>query len=99
MDWSSTIKGFTAYLLLERSLSKNSILAYEQDVGKLASFFSEEERAKGPLTLTYQDLIDFIIYVNEIGLGARSQARIISGIKAFFRYMLLEDLGILNQIH
>ena len=92
MDWSATIKGFTAYLLLERSLSKNSILAYQQDVGKLASFFSEEDRDKSPLTLTYQDLIDFIIYVNEIGLGARSQARIISGIKAFYKYMLLEDL-------
>jgi len=92
MNWSATIKGFTSYLLLERSLSKNSILAYEQDVDKLASYFSEESRAKGPLTLTYQDLIDFIIYVNEIGLGARSQARIISGIKAFFKYLLLEDL-------
>ena len=92
MDWSSVINGFTSYLLLERSLSKNSILAYEQDVQKLAEFFSHEAQLKNPLSIQYQDLIDFIIYINELGLGARSQARIISGIKAFFRYLLLEDM-------
>ena len=92
MDWNSTQKGFKAYLLLERSLSKNSIIAYEQDVYKLASFFSQESNTKNPLVLEYQDLLDFIIYINELGLGARTQARIISGIKAFYRYLLLEDL-------
>ncbi len=91
MDWNSAMKGFKAYLLLERSLSENSILAYEQDVHKLANFYSEESRSKNPTTLNYQDLLDFIIYVNELGLGARSQARIISGIKSFFKYLLLED--------
>ena len=92
MDWASTINGFKAYLLLERSLSENSIIAYEQDVQKLAEFFSLEPRLKNPLGIQYQDLIDFIIYINELGLGARSQARIISGIKAFYKYLLLEDL-------
>ncbi len=92
MNWSTALKGFTSYLVLERSLSKNSIAAYEQDVQKLAFFFEKEENRKGPLSLSYQDLVDFIIYVNELGLGERSQARIISGIKAFFKYLLLEDL-------
>lgn len=92
MDWKSAIKGFKDYLLLERSLSTNTILAYEQDVLKLASFFSQENTLKNPLQLKYQDLIDFILFINELGLGARTQARIISGIKVFFRFLLLEDL-------
>ncbi len=92
MDWKSAIKGFKDYLLLERSLSANTILAYEQDVLKLASFFSQENTLKNPLQLKYQDLIDFILFINELGLGARTQARIISGIKVFFRFLLLEDL-------
>lgn len=91
MDWKSALKGFKAYLMLERSLSENSILAYEQDVTKLAQFFSEENKKKGPLNIQYQDLIDFIIYINELGLGERTQARIISGVKAFYKYLLLED--------
>ena len=92
MDWNSSINGFKAYLLLERSLSSNSIVAYEQDVLKLSQFFNREEMSKLPLQINYQDLVDFIIHINELGLGARSQARIISGVKAFFRYLLLEDL-------
>jgi integrase/recombinase XerD len=92
MDWNSSLSGFKAYLLLERSLSKNSIAAYEQDVSKLAHFFTLEEHSKGPLTIKYLDLVDFIIYINELGLGASTQARIISGIKAFFRFLLLEDM-------
>lgn len=91
MDWKSALKGFKAYLMLERSLSENSILAYEQDVTKLTQFFSEENKKKGPLNIQYQDLIDFIIYINELGLGERTQARIISGVKAFYKYLLLED--------
>ncbi|MCL4107837.1 UNVERIFIED_CONTAM: hypothetical protein GTU68_027222 [Idotea baltica] len=92
MDWNSGINGFKSYLLLERSLSKNTIEAYEHDITKLSTFFSSENNIKSPLLLTYQDLSDFIIYINELGLGARTQARIISGVKAFFRYLLLEDL-------
>lgn len=92
MDWNSTIIGFKSYLLLERSLSKNSIIAYEQDVLKLSQFFLKEENSKKPTDISYHDLVDFIIFINELGLGARSQARIISGIKAFYRYLLLEDL-------
>lgn len=91
MDWNSALTGFTSYLALERSLSKNSILAYEQDVVKLSTYFSNED-GKGPLTVSYKDLVSFIIYLNELGLGARSQARIISGVKAFFKFLLLEDL-------
>ncbi|WP_235299200.1 site-specific tyrosine recombinase XerD [Portibacter marinus] len=92
MDWKSSIIGFKSYLQLERSLSANSVIAYEQDIQKLASFASQENINKTPLHLDYNDLVSFIIYVNELGLGARSQARIISGVKAFFKYLLLEDL-------
>lgn len=92
MNWNSTINGFKAYLTLERSLSKNSIAAYEQDVQKLAGFFSEERNSKNPRSLKYEDLTDFIIFLNDLGLGARTQARIISGVKAYFKYLLLEDV-------
>jgi len=92
MDWKSAINGFTSYLQLERSLSKNSVIAYEQDIQKLSAFSDQESISKGPLQLDYNDLVGFIIYVNELGLGARTQARIISGVKAFYKYLLMEDL-------
>lgn len=91
MDWKSAINGFKAYLLLERSLSQNSIIAYEQDIAKLASFFTSENKEKRPEDIKYEDLIDFVIFINELGLGGRTQARIISGIRSFFKYLLLEN--------
>jgi len=92
MDWNSAINGFKAYLMLERSLSENSIIAYEDDVLKLFQFFESEQNGISPLNVKYEDLERFIKWINNIGLGARSQARIISGIKAFYKFLLLEDL-------
>ncbi len=92
MDWNSALNGFKAYLMLERSLSENSIVAYEDDVLKLFQFFESEQSSISPLNVKYEDLERFIKWINKIGLGARSQARIISGIKAFYKYLLLEDL-------
>lgn len=92
MDWKAAINGFEEYLMLERSLSQNSIEAYLSDVQKLEEFQNRQEQHKSPNKITYQDLISFIIYINEIGLGASSQARIISGIKAFYKYLILEDI-------
>lgn len=78
------------YSRLERGLSKNSLQAYERDVDKLAQFF--EPLSKSPDQLLLKDLQNFIKWLNELGLAARSQARLISGIKAFYRYLLLEDI-------
>ena len=92
MNWSAAINGFKHYLLLERSLSANSIEAYERDIQKLASFCKEKEVPPGPLEIQSQDLEAFIFWINQLGLGARSQARLLSGIKAFYKYLLVEDL-------
>lgn len=83
------VKGFKQYLQLELSLSKNSIEAYLSDLDKLQSY-AEEVEQKIHL-LTFQQLLNFIKWLNELGLAERSQARIISGIKAFYTYLILEN--------
>jgi integrase/recombinase XerD len=92
MNWSSYLKGFKAYLQLEKSLSQNSVDAYLSDVGKFASFEEAYIIKDKPSDITLDDLKLFIKQVNEIGLSARTQARIISALKAFFRYLFLEEL-------
>ncbi|MFN3529626.1 MAG: tyrosine recombinase [Bacteroidia bacterium] len=92
MNWQSDIRGFKAYLQLERSMSANTVAAYLEDIGKLASFFSSNLLPKSPTQLTLDDLRNFLVFLNELGLQASSQSRIISGIKAFYRYLLLEGL-------
>lgn len=89
--WESYIKGFRAYLRLERSLSSNSIDAYTEDVRKLASFLSIEGNSPAPSKVSTRDLQAFLKWVVEIGLSAHTQARIISGIKAFYKYLELDE--------
>ncbi len=92
MSWTSWKRGFASYLRLERSLSDHSIVAYLADVDKLATFFSSESNQIAPDKLTQKDLLSFIREVHEMGVGARTQARIISGIKAFYKYLLIENV-------
>lgn len=92
MDWKSAIKGFRAYLVLERALSENSVDAYISDVTKLATFLTQNENTKGPLVLVSSDISEFLGYVHDLGLGGRTQARILSGIKAFYKYLLMENM-------
>ena len=91
MSWSSWKKGFESHLKLERSLSANSISAYLADVDKLAIFFSREGRLLSPDKLSRTDLMEFVQQIYTTGVGERTQARIISGIKAFYKYLLIED--------
>lgn len=91
MNWTPEIKGFLSYLKLERSLSSNSIAAYRRDVEKLSDFISAE-RPCSVKQVTHEDLLTFIRNLHEQGLKARSQARIVSGIRAFFKYLLMEKL-------
>ncbi|WP_344976717.1 site-specific tyrosine recombinase XerD [Compostibacter hankyongensis] len=91
--WHSYIKGFKAYLELERSLSANSVKAYLQDVEKLTQYLSAGERTgAGPETLNLEDLQLFIQWVAQLGMTPASQARIISGIKGFYKYLQLEHV-------
>jgi integrase/recombinase XerD len=90
-DWNSTFKGFKSYLILERSLSANTIEAYLRDVEKLYQY-TESVGGKSPDSVDTTDLKNFIIWVNELGMLATTQARVLSGIKAFYKFMILENL-------
>jgi integrase/recombinase XerD len=92
MNWNPTIKGFKSYLQLERSLSANSIEAYLRDVLKLVQYLEMHEMDLQPEKVSQNDIEGFLKWVSELGMNARSQARILSGLKAFYKYMLMEDM-------
>ncbi len=92
MNWASLHKGFKTYLKLERSLSANSISAYLQDISKLEEFFKEQGLEKAVRDIQIDDLKSFLKWVNLQGMSPHTQARTLSGLKAFFNYLLLEDL-------
>jgi len=91
-NWDFYIKQFQNYLKLERSLADNSIHAYLHDVVKLKQFIEISNINISPLEITPVHLQDFLEYINELGMTAYSQARILSGLKAFYKYMLFEDI-------
>lgn len=92
MMWQSYIKGFKAFLQLERSLSHNSVEAYISDIEKLTQYFEIQGIQTNPQEIKLKQLQDFLKWVNELGMSARTQARVISGIKAFYKYLLLENI-------
>lgn len=89
MNWKDAIINFKRYLQLERSLAKNSISAYIMDVEKLYSFSLTQEISK-PAALKTQHLQLFIVWLNDLEVSNTSQARILSGLKAFFTYLAIE---------
>lgn len=90
--WDLHIKHFGHYLKLERSLSENSIEAYVRDVVKLKQFMEMTHPKVSPLSIGSKHLQGFLEYINELGMSAYSQARILSGVKGFYRYLLFEEL-------
>jgi len=90
--WEPYKKGFKAYLQLEKSLSENSVEAYLHDIEKLTTFLESSERLKTPQQIELKDLEQFIKLITELGMTAGSQARIISGIRSFYKYCLLEQI-------
>ena len=90
MNWNSAIINFKNYQNLERGLAKNSILAYERDLKKLQAWAEENERL--PLKISYDDLLKFIHEVCSEDMAARSQSRLISAIKTFYKFLVYEDL-------
>jgi integrase/recombinase XerD len=89
--WPQLIRQFRHYLTLERSLSTNSIEAYTRDVEKLADYVSREFPSKSPIDLELEHLRRFVTALAKLEISAYSQARIISGIKAFYRFLMYED--------
>jgi integrase/recombinase XerD len=90
--WQPYLKGFNDYLLLERSMSGNTIEAYLRDVGKLVQYLEIQNLTLAPGDITLKILQEFLKWLNELGLDIRSQARLISGVKAFYKYLLVEDI-------
>lgn len=92
MNWKADIHGFRAFLRLERSLSDNSIEAYVHDVEKLVQFLETSGIEISPSQVSIDHLREFIRWVNKLGMTATTQSRVISGIRAFYKYLLLENL-------
>jgi len=88
-DIPSLVYAYQTYLLLEKSLSRHSVEAYMTDLNKLLSYLHEVQKL--PQEATLEDLQELTIRLHEMGIHSRSQARIISGIKSFYRYLLLEN--------
>ena len=91
MNWKIYIQGFKSYLTLEKSLSGNSIEAYEHDVLKLVHFLEIKKYSLSPKEINLKHLQEFLKWIHEFGISATSQARVISGIKSFYKYLLLEN--------
>jgi integrase/recombinase XerD len=90
--WEAYKKGYKAYLRLEKSLSDHSVDAYLHDVTKLTQYLQVVNAEKNPAALTLKDLQAFVKWIGELGMGATTQARIISGIRSFYKYLLTEQL-------
>jgi len=96
MNWTPYKKGFKAFLQLEKSLSANSVEAYLRDIDKLANYLENNEETLSPADISLQHLQSFIQCIGEMEMAPTSQARIISGIKSFFKYCLLEQICTIN---
>lgn len=90
--WAETVTGFVRYLRIERSLSPNSVAAYLSDVKRLQEYLTAERGVNSPAEITYQQLRDFVAHIAGRNDAVRTQARIISGIRSFCRYMAEEGI-------
>lgn len=92
MDWNSLLKGFKAYLSLERALSEHTINAYLRDLSKLIAFIKQNESITQLSDVNLKFLQSFLLYLNDLGLAANSQARLISAIKTFYVFLEVEEI-------
>ena len=92
MDWDSTLNGYISYLTLEKGLSANSIEAYERDVRRMAVFMSREMKINSPQRVEPKHIEKYIHILNEVELNSRSQARMLSAMRSFYQYLMLEDI-------
>jgi integrase/recombinase XerD len=90
LNWKQSFRNFETYLRLEKSLSENSIEAYLNDVSKLEKYFNETDGEITPAKVTYNELKSFLAWYSSDNNNARTQSRVLSGIRAFFRFLLIE---------
>lgn len=91
MNWAESKKGYESFLRLEKSLSQNSVSAYVNDINKLVSFIEEHFPNLTPETVKLAHLRKFVEWMNQKGISPRTQARTISGIKSFYKFLLIEE--------
>ncbi len=96
MSWASYIKGFKSYLQLEKSLSANTVEAYLRDIGKFVNYLETENLKLNVDEVELKHFEGFVKAISELGFDATSQARIVAGIRAFYRYLLMEDILSIN---
>jgi integrase/recombinase XerD len=92
MGWEIYLQQFKGFLKLERSLSDNSVEAYLRDVSKLREYALLKELQPSPSDIKASEITDFLVYINQLGVAEASQARILSGMKAFFKFLYLEEI-------
>ena len=90
MNWNTYLKSYQSFLKIERGLSKNTIDNYTLDIEKLCLFLEQNALSVSPITIS-EEIIQQFIYAISKEVNARSQARIISGLKSFFSYLIFED--------
>jgi integrase/recombinase XerD len=90
--WEPFKKGYKAWLQLEKSLSDNSVQAYLRDVERLTEYLQNNNQLISPGDVGLKELQQFVKWIGELGMTATSQARIISGIRSFYKYCLIEQI-------
>ncbi len=90
--WERHIKNFVDYLTIEKAMSVNTVEAYKDDLDKLTAYVREMDATLQPKDVTADLLSNFIVRMGENGMSARSQARMLSGIRAFYKYLLMDNL-------
>ena len=92
MSWKSLIKGYENYLKIEKSLSSNSVDAYIRDINKMDGFFNNEDSSKKITSISHENFQNYLSQLNEQKINARSQSRVISSIRSFFKYLMIEKI-------
>ena len=92
MSWKSLIKGYENYLKIEKSLSVNTVDAYVRDINKMDDFFNAEDSKKKINSINHEDFQNYLAHLNGLKINARSQSRVISSMRSFFKYLMIEKI-------
>jgi integrase/recombinase XerD len=90
LGWKQALRNFETYLRLEKSLSENSVDAYMGDVSKVEKYFTQKGSEVTPGEVSYSDLKEFLVWFGADNINTRTQSRVLSGIRAFYKFLLIE---------